>query len=57
MKVRVKSAKKEGEMLAQQPVPDSICAFWLEESKAAKERGKQSCKKDISGAMYTTERR
>lgn len=51
MKTWVKSTKKGGEVLAQLPVPESICALWLEQSKAAGERGKESCKKDISGGM------
>lgn len=55
MKVRLKSAKKGGEVLAQQPVPESS-ALWFEQSKAARERGKESCKKDISGGMYMSER-
>lgn len=44
-------------MLAQQPVPESVYALWLEQSEAARERGKESCKKDISGGMYMRKRR
>lgn len=57
MKVRIKSTKKGGEVLAQQPVPESVCASWLEQSKAARERRKESCKKDITGGRYMSERR
>lgn len=56
MKVRLKSAKKGGVVLAQQPVPESSCALWFEQSKAAREKGKESCKKDISGGTYMSER-
>lgn len=52
MKVWVKSTKNGEEVLAQLPVPESICALWLEQSKVAGERGKESCKKDVSGEMY-----
>lgn len=44
-------------MLAQWPVPDSSCVLWFEQSKAARERGKERCKKDVSGGMCMRERR